>query len=182
MSAPGFYGKLPLSGDFVSRGEDAEFVRFFDPWLARHIAPRIHEAALWPNYGLRFMLAPGLAGAAGQAGVILPSHDRSGRWFPLVCNAPVSEVSRAWAEASDDWFAELAMRCEAAATGEKWADELEVDMMMMTPPFGRNSALPESDMFLWCRGAQPIPCDPSEPEELLDALIVIDETGEVPDG
>ena len=183
LNQPGFYGKLPLSGDFVSRGIPPELLRFLDPWLARHIAPRIHENALWPNHGLRFMLAPGIAGKHAQSGVILPSHDRTGRWFPLVCTAVIQEVSMVWGEAADDWFKQLASLCETASQGEITADELEQAISTILPPQDGAVDLAEGDMFLWCAGAQPILCDPNAPERLLDALIIIDETGdEVADG
>lgn len=181
VTTPGFYGKLPLSGDFVSRGEEPEFVRLFDPWLARHIAPRIHEDALWPNHGLRFMLAAGVAGATGQAGVILPSHDRTGRWFPLVCNTVIGEVSLAWGQAADDWFAAMASLCEQAAQGSLNADDLERAIAHEKPPTGQHQTA-ENPMFLWCAGAKPIACSPDAPDQLLDALILIDSTGEMADG
>jgi type VI secretion system protein ImpM len=71
----GFFGKLPAAGDFVARGLPEGFVRPWDRWLTRHVAP-----LELPEAGLRFSL---VSGGKCVAGVILPSADRHGRRFPL---------------------------------------------------------------------------------------------------
>jgi type VI secretion system protein ImpM len=89
MNRPGFYGKLTSLGDFVSRDLPPDFIQFWDSWLAaglysshQHLGDQWLEAylisPLW-----RFVLAPGVCGQGAMAGVIMPSIDRVGRYFPL---------------------------------------------------------------------------------------------------
>jgi type VI secretion system protein ImpM len=89
LDLPGWYGKIPALGDFVSRRLAPDFIQRWDAWLQRGIAasPRglkefamnaIGNGAPW-----RFALLPGVCGDQAWVGVILPSVDRVGRHFPL---------------------------------------------------------------------------------------------------
>jgi type VI secretion system protein ImpM len=85
----GFFGKLPSHGDFIRRRLPDSFVNTWDEWLQRCIAEsRAQLEADWLKVYLtspvwRFVLCEGVAGAATFAGVVLPSVDRVGRYFPL---------------------------------------------------------------------------------------------------
>jgi type VI secretion system protein ImpM len=85
----GFYGKLPARGDFVRGALPRDFTDKWDAWLAPAIAgsrasmgeawlPAFLEAPVW-----RFALSPGLCGDRAALGLMLPSVDRAGRYFPL---------------------------------------------------------------------------------------------------
>jgi type VI secretion system protein ImpM len=97
--APGFYGKLPARGDFVSRRLDADFIAGWDAWLQRAMAES--RAVLGGRWLECFLSAPvwcfglpaGMFSKAGWVGLILPSVDRVGRYFPLTIAAPVREES-----------------------------------------------------------------------------------------
>lgn len=86
---PGFYGKVPVLGDFVSRRLSPVFIRCWDDWLSRSIAEsRAGLGDDWLEKYLtspvwRFALGPGLCGEPGWVGVMIPSVDRVGRYFPL---------------------------------------------------------------------------------------------------
>ena len=41
LNPPGLFGKLPSTGDFVTRGLPAGFLRVWDAWLSRHLAARL---------------------------------------------------------------------------------------------------------------------------------------------
>jgi type VI secretion system protein ImpM len=84
----GFYGKLPARGDFV-RTLPRDFTDAWDAWLAPALAgsrvtmgadwlPAFLEAPVW-----RFSLSAGLCGARSVLGLMLPSVDNVGRYFPL---------------------------------------------------------------------------------------------------
>ena len=114
---PGFFGKLPARGDFVGRRLDQAFRTQFDDWLQRSIAtskrqlgpawlPAYLNTPIW-----RFILGPGLCGAVPTLGVMMPSVDRVGRYFPLVvaaqlpgCLSPGSmfQSARNWFDAAED--------------------------------------------------------------------------------
>jgi type VI secretion system protein ImpM len=95
----GLYGKLPARGDFVRRRLDAEFIAAWDEWLQRVM--RDSREALgerWLEYFLsapvwRFVLPAGMYSKAGWVGLMLPSVDRVGRYFPLSLAAPLHHES-----------------------------------------------------------------------------------------
>ncbi|WP_082493549.1 type VI secretion system-associated protein TagF [Massilia sp. Leaf139] len=92
-TAPGFFGKLPSHGDFVARRMPPAVRHRFDAWLQEGLLQSradLGEAWLptWLSSPLwRFVAAPGVCGAQAWAGVMMPSHDRVGRCFPLLLAA-----------------------------------------------------------------------------------------------
>ena len=113
---PGFFGKLPARGDFVGRRLDQAFRTSFDEWLQKSItiSKRQLGAAWMPAYLntpiWRFVLGPNLCGAVPSLGVMMPSVDKVGRYFPLVlgaqlpgCLSPgtVFQTARAWFDAAE---------------------------------------------------------------------------------
>lgn len=87
---PGFYGKVPQRGDFVSHRLPGAFVEAWDRWVSSMMAEsrrRIGDG--WPEAFAaapvwRFVLGPGLCLEEGVAGLMAPSVDSVGRQFPLV--------------------------------------------------------------------------------------------------
>jgi type VI secretion system protein ImpM len=96
---PGLYGKLPARGDFVSRRLSAQFIGAWDAWLQSAVSEsRRSLGAQWLDLFLsapvwRFVVPAGMFSKAGWAGVLLPSVDRVGRYFPLTLAAPLLEES-----------------------------------------------------------------------------------------
>jgi type VI secretion system protein ImpM len=92
----GFFGKMPGRGDFVRRDLPNAFVDTWDEWLTECIARS--RAALghhWTDAWLcapvwRFALGGGLCGPTAWAGVMMPSVDSAGRYFPLTLVASVA--------------------------------------------------------------------------------------------
>lgn len=89
MNDFGFYGKLASRGDFVSRGLPQSFIQPWDQWLAAGLqASQQQLGEQWLQAYLvsplwRFALAPGVCGESPVVGVVMPSIDRVGRYFPL---------------------------------------------------------------------------------------------------
>ncbi|MDJ0807734.1 MAG: type VI secretion system-associated protein TagF [Gammaproteobacteria bacterium] len=87
--SPGFFGKLPSHGDFVSRHLPRSFTDPWDSWLQSVIAnSRAQLAETWLDIYLtspiwRFALSSGLCGDTPWTGLVMPSVDRVGRYFPL---------------------------------------------------------------------------------------------------
>lgn len=85
----GWFGKLPSHGDFLQRRAPETFVNTWDPWLQECMAQsRQHLGHDWLQTYLtspvwRFFLCGGVIGASSFAGILLPSVDRVGRYFPL---------------------------------------------------------------------------------------------------
>jgi len=112
VSGAGFYGKLASRGDFVQRGLPQPFVQAWDSWLAAGLlASQQQLGEQWLQAYLvsplwRFALAPGVCGPQAVVGVLMPSIDRVGRYFPLTV-AQVLAPEQSLADivcGPDDWF------------------------------------------------------------------------------
>lgn len=109
VNAPGWFGKLPNVGDFASRRLPDAFIRRWDGWLQAGLAQaRAERGEAWLAGYLvapirRFWLSPGVIGADGWAGLVMPSVDRVGRHFPLTLAQPMDLL--AGALRANDWFA-----------------------------------------------------------------------------
>lgn len=155
----GFFGKLPATGDFVTRGLPAGFQSFWDGWAARHLAPRREG---WPEGGLRLRLE---SGGKVAAGVAVPGADRVGRRYPLAAFviAPVLPGPRAL----DAWCDAAHAALLAAQAGGQGPDDLATALAALDPPEG---AAEGPAMALWAPGAEAAPCDPAAPQQVLDTL------------
>jgi len=89
-SAPGWFGKLAMLGDFASRRLSPAFIDRCDEWISSGIsASRTQLGARWLDAYLtgpiwRFAFAPGVIDAQWWFGTLMPSVDAVGRYFPLV--------------------------------------------------------------------------------------------------
>ncbi|KIG01708.1 type VI secretion system-associated protein TagF [Caballeronia concitans] len=121
MASPGVagcFGKLRCNGDFVTRRLPARFV---DPWdamlQAGLLAGRAARGRAWLDAYLTaplwcFAIGGGVLGESGWAGVLMPSIDSAGRYFPLTIAAPVEPHPWPfWGAHADAWFG----RCGALA-------------------------------------------------------------------
>jgi len=147
-ASPGWYGKLPSLGDFASRRLSPLFVEPWDRWLATGLdawrnADEAWLAAFLAAPTWRFALGAGVpfAQSPGYTGVLMPSVDRVGRYFPLTVARPrgsfETEAPSAWLQAveglavaalNDDWSAdqfdaELAALGEVDETGPLWPED-----------------------------------------------------------
>lgn len=111
-SPPGFYGKLPTLGDFVTRRLPRSFIDVWDNWLQSSIAvSREQLDADWLEVYLtspiwRFVISPGLSGTGGWAGVMMPSVDRVGRYFPMTVATYLGDgtFSETYLVDAAEWF------------------------------------------------------------------------------
>lgn len=114
--AVGWTGKLPSHGDFISRRVRPAFREPWDRWLGvvlvksrEQLRERWQEAFLQAP-AWRFVLAPGALSAQAWAGLLMPSVDSIGRYYPLtvVCELPAASLDAAASlRRAADWFAEL---------------------------------------------------------------------------
>lgn len=115
--APAYYGKLPAKGDFVTRRFSRAFIKGWDDWLQDAIlSSREAIGSQWLEVYLtspiwRFALEAGCCGPLAVAGVLMPSVDKVGRYFPLTIGlelpAPVdltglASGARGWYQAVED--------------------------------------------------------------------------------
>ncbi len=135
-SAAGFYGKLPCKGDFLQRRLAQEFVDAWDPWLQQCLSSsREQLQERWLDFYLtspvwRFAVAEGVCGSGAYAGVMVPSVDRVGRYFPLTVAVQLntedclldlaSEAARKWFDSAESL---LLGALEAHELDLSWFDE-----------------------------------------------------------
>ncbi len=107
----GFYGKLPALGDFVGRRLPRDFVTPWDDWLQLSVAASRNQLGdAWLDTYLtsplwRFALSAGVCGETACAGVMMPSVDRVGRYFPLALAVVLPEpVSLPRVAGETGWF------------------------------------------------------------------------------
>ncbi|MEM1141398.1 MAG: type VI secretion system-associated protein TagF [Pseudomonadota bacterium] len=108
----GCFGKIPAHGDFVWQGLPADFVTPWDNWLQSQLL-NLREARQddWLDIYLqsniwRFVLRDSRLGSGTWAGVITPSVDMVGRYFPFTIASNVAHHSSVVTSISklDQWF------------------------------------------------------------------------------
>lgn len=90
----GWFGKLPGSGDFAHRRLDNGFTQTWDSWLQDGLAELRQHHPDWLTHYLQapvwqFMLGHDLVAQHAWLGVMMPSVDAVGRYFPLTVVTPV---------------------------------------------------------------------------------------------
>jgi type VI secretion system protein ImpM len=160
----GWYGKIPGTGDFIARRMPSSFSESWDRWLQAAIAgSRDRLGGRWRDTFLsmpiwRFVLSPGMLTANAWAGIMVPSVDAVGRYFPLAVASALPSASVdliATLFAAQAWFDEIeAIALSAIAPA---ADSAAIDAAIVQKPFrtewlrhpeGRDDTVP-------IRGAKP---------------------------
>jgi type VI secretion system protein ImpM len=128
----GLYGKLPAYGDFIFRNLNASFINPWDEWLQHFISGSKEQIGEdWLNIYLtspiwRFVLSPGVIDQHTWAGLIMPSVDRVGRYFPISIVKPLSDKASPVNIIINQqaWFQQVEDHCLEALEGRVDADEL----------------------------------------------------------
>lgn len=157
MSNLGFFGKIPLTGDFIHRRMSSVFMNRWDEWLKVNILhsqqklgdrwlPIYSQSPMW-----RFCIAPGVIDDKAYLGVMIPSVDSVGRYFPLTVAQAVeskalpfmlSDTANQWFQNIEDLLLDLlegyepnlqVFDAKIAALKPKWIDSLS------TIPAGKTS-------------------------------------------
>lgn len=169
VSAAGWHGKLPTLGDFATRRLDADFVHLWDNWLSTGLARlRTEGDGQWLDAYLssptwRFVATPGFLPPPLQAqtwtGVVMPSVDRVGRYYPLTLACPLPQVPLAsHAQAALwSWLHRLEDLAVDALQDDWTIDQLEGELARMGMPMphlshglGTAAASPADNFFSAC--------------------------------
>ncbi|ESY84249.1 type VI secretion protein [Mesorhizobium sp. LNHC220B00] len=168
MTLPGFYGKMPATGDFVTRRLSGDFVRVWDRWLAQHLVP-LFGSEIWPSTtALRFLAGPASFGSS--AGIIVKSADRVGRKFPLSVVAQLVEAPIQLADA-EAWFSQIEEAAIAAQNGELTPDELDVALAGLPAPPVEPGEEVISGMVIWTARSDIFDIDPQSPQMTLEQIL-----------
>lgn len=115
MLSNGIYGKLPAHGDFVQRNLPGGFITPWDDWLQRAVhGAREVVGEPWLDYYLtspiwRFAFSAGVVDAHVWAGILVPSVDSVGRYFPmtLAASRPSGENPFSIMYENEAWYQSL---------------------------------------------------------------------------
>lgn len=137
--AAGWYGKMPALGDFASRRLPTQFTQRWDAWLARAIESS--QAALggaWLDTYLsgplwRFALSPGLIDARFWFGVLMPSVDRVGRYFPLTIATSSSLPPTPPLATLEQWYDRASAAALECLTAGSTVERLETSLATLGP-------------------------------------------------
>ena len=135
---PGWFGKLPNVGDFVSRRLPNGFIQEWDRWLEQGLTlARAELGTAWLSGYLvapirRYWLAPGVLGKSGWAGLMMPSVDHVGRHFPLTIAQPMETLADTLA--SRDWFRSIDVLARQVLDVDFTIDDLEQGLAQIAKP------------------------------------------------
>jgi type VI secretion system protein ImpM len=152
----GWYGKIPQRGDFIVRRLPASFREPWDRWLQSAMAgSRERLGEHWRDAYLsmpawRFALEPGVLSSQGWAGVMIPSADSVGRYFPLTVAAalppaPLDPVARLLAAAA--WLD--ALEAIALSALDPGTEAEAIDTAILQQPFHAEAAAPPRPQAHW---------------------------------
>lgn len=147
VEGPGYFGKLPGSGDFVSRGLSRPLIAGLDAWLHDGLAAL--PGRFGPTWLEHYLVAPAwsfVLPAGGwcstmMLGSAIPSVDRVGRYFPLVALAgvPANTSLQACLPPASDWHA-MARGLLLRALQEGMSPDDLMTRLAEVPVFGRLSS------------------------------------------
>ncbi|MGR9147515.1 type VI secretion system-associated protein TagF (plasmid) [Rhizobium leguminosarum] len=162
---PGFFGKLPAMGDFVTRRLPASFVGRWDHWISRHLVHRLSQGPLGDPPILRFLLGSDTFGP--MTGVILASADRAGRQFPLTIAAAPPLAAAEIASVAADWFDDLESAGMAAREEGIDGDALAARLATLPYPAAAASGDIVGGMRFWMSHCASVEIDPGAPDMAL---------------
>lgn len=136
----GWHGKLPSLGDFAQRRLSPRFVETWDAWLqaclaAQRLPAQDCERPV-PVEPLRFWLSPGLCDRQALCGVIVASHDRVGRAFPLTLASTLPTISGAFSTDDPGWFDRGESLLQRAVDTRMSLEAFEAELVVLPPLAG----------------------------------------------
>jgi type VI secretion system protein ImpM len=159
QSSVGFFGKLPCNGDFLQRRMPQLFLEAWDPWLQECVhesrkalqekwLPTFLTSPLW-----RFVLPDSVCGSGAYAGLLAPSVDRVGRYFPLTIVAQIDIATNPLEFATQQvaWFDALEslviQAMEEPSLDLDWFDAQVAELGHQLDEHGKDIAENFTDLF-----------------------------------
>ncbi len=156
----GFYGKLPSLGDFISRAVDDNLLERWDAWLQSCLVAS--RSALGDRWVDLYMTAPmwrfhaqgGVLCAQPVAGLMFPSVDRVGRYFPLTVFAtlPREAVGLVVADRCAQWFERvedlvLAQLEDDSRDADQFEAALAETALLLSAAFDADASVPPGVVY-----------------------------------
>ncbi len=128
----GLLGKLPAHGEFLHRNLRSDVINTWAEWLQHYIASsREQMGEDWLNIYLtspvwRFIFSPGVLDGNSWSGVMIPSVDRVGRYYPftVLTKIPASSNPLESLSLNSDWFIQVEDLLIQALETEMPADDV----------------------------------------------------------
>jgi len=149
----GVYGKIPAHGDFLNLNLPSDFMEVWDHWLQQSVlASQEVLGESWLTHFLispvwRFVLPGGCSNSQSWAGIMLPSVDKVGRYYPLTLAAPIPVQigTFEYLSSADSWFQWLEdvaiMTLEKGLDADELAQELTQNKVGLAFPNARPLSL-----------------------------------------
>ncbi|MFK5914338.1 MAG: type VI secretion system-associated protein TagF [Woeseiaceae bacterium] len=139
----GLHGKLPAHGDFVQRNLSAGFINIWDEWLQHFIAGTKEQLGEnWLDIYLtsplwRFVFSSGVIDENNWAGIMIPSVDRVGRYYPfsIVKKLPQNINPFEYMQLQTRWFSEIETLALDSLDGKILIDDLVKELDDMDETF-----------------------------------------------
>ena len=131
----GLFGKLPAHGDFIYRNLPTNFINGWDTWLQGFIGSSKEQLGeSWLDIYLtspiwRFAFSEGVIDERVWAGIVLPSVDRVGRYFPfsIATSLPVG-MNPLEVITQSAWFESIETAALKGLDGQLQIDDLVDDI------------------------------------------------------
>ena len=139
----GWYGKIPAIGDFTSRRLPRYFIDLWDNWLQHSIvASRKQLKENWLDSYLtapiwHFVLMPGVCENKIWTGILMPSVDNVGRYFPLTIALEIEPNTNAMLTAfsAQTWHADIETLALSALDINIFPENLDQGLNQLVFPY-----------------------------------------------
>jgi type VI secretion system protein ImpM len=136
----GIFGKLPAHGDFIDRGLPSSFISIWDEWLQRCLSSSQSRLGnQWLDHYLvspiwRFVLTNGVIDGNQYIGIIIPSVDSVGRYFPLTIAHKINTTENPFRVLSEPaWYQHAENIAINALTNRENIDEMFRNLQGVKP-------------------------------------------------
>ena len=151
LAPPGFFGKIPARGDFITRRLVPAMAEPWDAWLGLFTTAVRDAGVGWPETWLtaplwHFALGAALAPEPGAAGVLVASMDRVGRMFPFTIIGPAAGIP------GDAWSDTVETLVLTALGDDPDLDAIDAALVQLGPPSGGKPLDPGQSLWR-CRGS-----------------------------
>ena len=155
----GLFGKLPAHGDFVQRNLSAGFINIWDDWLQHFIAGTKEQLGEnWLDVYLtsplwRFVFSAGVIDENIWAGIMIPSVDRVGRYYPfsIIKKLPHDVNPFEFMQLQTTWYKNIEELALDALDGQIMIDDLMLELdattLVYQSDFSQSGFNMESDGF-----------------------------------
>ena len=155
MDSIGLFGKLPAHGDFVQRNLSSGFINVWDEWLQQFVAGTQEQLGEnWLDIYLtspiwRFVFSAGVIDDNNWTGVMMPSVDRVGRYYPFSIVKKLSKDINPFEflQSETAWYKDIEALALDALDGELLIDDLMMKLEVMAEDYSRAGFNLDSDDF-----------------------------------